>query len=136
VEATPAVLRVLVADDFSAWRAAVREILQARPEWQIVCEVCDGGQAVQEATTHQPDIVLLDIGMPGMNGITAAKKIRDVSPGSIILFLTQNLDRGLMNEAFALGAEGYVLKTRAWNDLPAAIERCALRRRAAARQTL
>jgi len=133
VEATPS-LTVLVADDFSAWRAQVRNILQARPEWEIVSEACDGLQAVQGATTHQPDIVLLDIGMPRMNGIAAAKEIRDVSPASIILFLTQNLDSGVMKEALAIGGEGYVWKTRAWSDLLATIERCAARRTRFARQ--
>ena len=76
---TPGV-RILVADDVSEWRAQVRDISQARPEWQIICEACDGQEAVQVATALRPDIVLLDIGMPILNGLEAARKIREATP--------------------------------------------------------
>jgi DNA-binding NarL/FixJ family response regulator len=78
---------ILIADDFANWRARVRRILSGRPEWQIVGEGCDGVEAVLKAAELRPDIVLLDIGMPALNGIQAAEKIRQTTPGSKIVFL-------------------------------------------------
>ena len=71
---------ILVVEDFEPWRSKVREILQARPEWTIVSEACDGSEAVQKATTLQPDIILLDFGLPTLNGIEAAKLIQQRCP--------------------------------------------------------
>jgi DNA-binding NarL/FixJ family response regulator len=108
---------IIVADDYAQWRTQVRSILRARPDWQIVCEVCDGSQAVLKAAELRPHIVLLDIAMPVVNGIEAAKQIRQGSPGCKILFLTQNGDREIEAAALQTGAEGYVLKARAGSDL-------------------
>ena len=83
-------VRILVADDFVAWRALVRSLLQARPEWRVIGEACDGLQAVQMTEELCPDVVVLDIGMPVLNGIEAAKCIRQQSPTSRIIFATQN----------------------------------------------
>jgi len=115
-------VRILVADDFSEWRIHIRSILQTRPEWQVVSEACDGSQAVQEAAELQPDMVLLDIGMPVLNGIEAAKKIHQVSPGSRIIFLTLNNDSEVRSAALATGAEAYLLKTRAASELLPTVE--------------
>ena len=114
-------IRILVADDFSQWRCVVRTILRARPEWLIVCEASNGQEAVEKAVEHRPDIVLLDIGMPVLNGFEAAKKIQRLCPGCRIVFLTQNNDIEIAQSAVDIGASAYVLKTNALSDLPIAI---------------
>lgn len=118
----PSTVSILVADDFSLWRAKVRNILQARPEWKIACEACDGDQAVQKAAALQPDIVLLDLGMPILSGIEAARRILEDSPKSRVVFLTQCSDPDIRNFTLQLGAEAYLVKTRAASDLLPAIE--------------
>jgi len=79
------VFRIVVADDYAEWRVRVRSMLQAQPEWEVIGEACDGVEVVQRAMELRPDIVLLDIGMPIMNGIEAAKRIRQTSPASRII---------------------------------------------------
>jgi len=85
--------------------------LQERPGWQIVGQACDGLEAVQRSAELAPDLVILDIGMPFLNGIEAAKQIRQVSPATKIIFLTQDNDADLEKAALALGAEAYVVKS-------------------------
>ena len=115
-------LSILVADDLPECRRLLQSILQARPNWQVVSEVCDGMEAVQRTAELLPDIVLLDIGMPLLNGIEAAQRIRQVSPSSRIIFVTQNVEGESRTAALAAGAEGYVLKANAARDLHPAIE--------------
>jgi len=110
-----------VADDFSQWRSVVRTILQNRPEWLIVCEASNGQEAVQKAAEYGPDIALLDIGMPILNGFEAAKRILRFSPGCRIIFLTQNNDVEIVQSAMGIGVTAYVLKANALSDLPIAI---------------
>jgi DNA-binding NarL/FixJ family response regulator len=118
----PPKANILVVDDFEEWRSQVRTILKVHPEWKIVAEACDGPDAVQKATELQPDIILLDVGLPTLNGIAAARIIRQKCPESRIIFLTQNQDREIMSEALSIGCAGYVLKTRAATELLDAIE--------------
>lgn len=113
---------ILVADDLPAWRVRVREILLARPEWQIVGEACDGVEVVRKASELRPDLVLLDIGMPVMNGIQAAERLRNATPAPKIVFLTQDNDTELKSAALNAGAEGYVLKANAATELLSAVE--------------
>ena len=113
---------ILVADDFAGWRAQVRSLLEARPEWQVIREAVDGLQAVEMTRELHPDIVILDIGMPVLNSVEAAKQIRQGSPRSRIIFATQNDDADVRREALAAGAVGYLLKTNAASDLLLAIE--------------
>ena len=120
-------VHILIADDFEAWRLEVRTFLQARTEWQIVSEARDGLEVVQKASKLRPDVVLLDIGMPGLNGIAAAAQIRQLSPNSKIIFLTANSDSDVIHEAQNAGLDGYVLKFQGGNELIAAIEK-ALRK--------
>lgn len=114
-------VRILVADDFAHWRGQVCSLLQARPEWQIVGEACDGAEAVQMTMELLPDIVILDIGMPFLNGIEAAKFIHQRCPKSKILFVTQDGDRDLRDAATRAGGAGYVLKRNAKHELLGAI---------------
>ena len=115
-------LRILVVDDFAEWRGRVRSMLQAQPEWQVIGEACDGLEAVQRTQELHPDIVVLDIGMPKLGGIEAAKRIRRDSPSSRIIFVTQENDADIRSEALATGAERYLLKANAMEELLPAVE--------------
>lgn len=108
---------ILIVDDSAEWRILIREILKEQPELQIVAEACNGVAAVHKATQLKPDLVLLDIGLPVMDGLEAADKIRGVSPRSRIVFLTQENDSDIRDAAFAAGAHGYVLKVNAVSKL-------------------
>jgi len=114
-------VRILVVDDFEPWRQQVCSILQIRPELRVVAETADGLEAVQKAKELQPDLVLLDIGLPNLNGLEAANRIRQVAPGARILFLTQNNDKDMVRAALSSGAQGYVLKPDAGSELLPAV---------------
>ena len=116
-----AVARILIADDSPGWRARVREILAAHPEWEIISEASDGQEAVREARELQPDIVVLDIAMPRLNGIEAAKMIRQKSPKSRIVFLTVDTDSDVMKAALDVGQAAYVTKAKAATRLCEAV---------------
>lgn len=118
---------ILVADDFAPWRDQARNLLQERPEWQVI-EACNGEEAVQKAAKLHPDIILLDIGMPILNGLEAAEKIREAMPHSKIIFVTQDGDADVRAAALAAGAEDYLLKHNAATLLLPALE-TALRNR-------
>jgi len=115
-------VRVLVVEDFEPFRRSVCSMLDKRADLQIVGEVSDGLEAVIKATKLQPDLILLDVGLPSMNGIEAARRIRNASPESKILFVTQESADDVVQEALNLGAWGYVVKTRVGSDLSAAVE--------------
>jgi len=115
-------IRVLVVDDYKDWRNQVRSLLQARPELQVIYEALDGSEAVQKAEELKPDLILLDIGLPKMNGIEAARQIRQLSPISKIIFLSQDNSLDVVRVALSTGAHGYVYKARAQSDLLPAID--------------
>ena len=115
-------MRVLVVEDFVPFWQVIRSTLAERPEVQVVCEVADGLEAVQKAEALEPDLVLLDIGLPTLNGIEAARQIRRLAPGSKIIFVSQESSCEVVQEAFNVGARGYVVKTRAAVDLLAAVD--------------
>ena len=112
---------VLIADDLEAWRLQVRRLLGHRREWQIAGEACDGREAIQKAEELRPDVVLMDISMPGMNGIEAARFIQQLSPTSSIIFLTQHADDDIRTAALTAGVQGYVLKANAARELVSTI---------------
>jgi two-component system nitrate/nitrite response regulator NarL len=115
-------VRVLVVDDFEVFRRFVFSELAKRPELQVIGEASDGLEAVQKAEHLQPDLTILDIGLPTLNGIEAAKRIHSVIPTAKILFLTQNNDTDVIRAALSNGAKGYVLKVDANKQLLHAIE--------------
>jgi DNA-binding NarL/FixJ family response regulator len=115
-------VRTLVVDDFAPWRKYVCSILQTRPKFCVVGEAGDGLEAVQKAQELNPDLILLDIGLPTLGGLEAANRIRQVAPGARIIFLTQNSDIDMVRAAFKTAAHGYVLKTDAGIELLAAME--------------
>jgi DNA-binding NarL/FixJ family response regulator len=113
--------RTLVVDDVEDFRRFLRSMLEERTDCEVVGEASDGLQAVVKAEQLQPDLVLLDLGLPTMNGIEVARRIRKLSPNSKILFVTQNASREIAQGALRTGANGYLLKTEVTN-LPAAVE--------------
>jgi len=115
-------VRILIADDYKDWRRVVRLLFQARPEWQIVAEASDGAEAVQKAEELKPDLILLDIGLPKLNGIEAALQIKQLSPSSKIIFVSLYNSQDVVQTALATGARGYVHKTDANGELSSAVE--------------
>jgi CheY-like chemotaxis protein len=97
-------------------------MFQKHLEFQVIGEVSDGLEAVQQAQQLQPDLILLDIGLPSLNGLEAARQIRKVSPGSKILFVSENRSKDIVEEALSVGAGGYVLKSDAASELLPAID--------------
>ncbi len=115
-------MRVLVVDDFGPWRDCVIEKLQGNPRWQPVGVAADGLEAVSQAQELRPDLILLDISLPKLDGIAAARQIRKVSPESKILFLSQCLDLEIAQEALRAGGHGYIVKSDADGELFPAME--------------
>ena len=113
---------MLVVEDFEPFRSFVCSALKQRPELEVVCELSDGLAAVQKAVELSPDLILLDIGLPGLNGIEAGRQIRNLVPNAKIIFLTQESSEDVVQEALRLGALGYVVKTQAGSNLLAAVE--------------
>ena len=112
----------MVAEDFVFFRRFVCSQLEQRPALRLVCEVSDGLVAVQKAEELKPDLILLDIGLPTLNGLEAARRIRDLAPESKIIFSTQETSADIVQEAMMLGAWGYVFKTHAAVHLLQAID--------------
>jgi len=115
-------VRVLVVEDFEPFRQFIRTTLGKRPDLQLVGEALDGLEAVQKAVELKPDLILLDIGLPSLNGIEAARQIRKLVPESKIIFVSQESSADVMQEALSLGAWAYVVKAKAGSELLAAVE--------------
>jgi DNA-binding NarL/FixJ family response regulator len=119
---SPSTVRILVVDDYEPFRRFVRLTLGKRPELQIVGEASDGFEAVEKAEELQPDLILLDVGLPTLNGIEAARQIHTLAPESKMIFLSQESSADMVQEALSLGAWGYVAKVKAGSDLLPAVE--------------
>jgi DNA-binding NarL/FixJ family response regulator len=115
-------IRIIIADDYEGWRRQARLVLQVRQELQVIWEASDGLEAVQKAEELKPDVILLDISFPKLNGIEAARRIRQLSPGSKIIFLSLHDSPDLVQAALNTGALGYVRKTDAQRELLPAVD--------------
>jgi DNA-binding NarL/FixJ family response regulator len=115
-------LRMLVVEDYPPFRQFVCSMLGRKPELQVVGEAADGLEAVHKAEELRPDLIVLDIGLPALNGLEAARRIRKLAPESKIIFVTQESSADIVQEALRLGASGYVLKTNAGKELLTAVE--------------
>jgi DNA-binding NarL/FixJ family response regulator len=115
-------IRILVADDDANWRREVQLLLQARPGYQIVSEVSDGLEALHKGGEFKPDLFLLDVGLPNLNGIEAARQIRQLLPNSKIIFVSQDSRTDTVEVALSTGAQGYVDKAGAQTGLIPAID--------------
>jgi len=116
-------------DDHERWRRFFSKTLQKQPELQVTGEASDGLEAVHQAQELQPDLILLDIGLPSLNGIEAARRIRQVSPASRILFVSENRSTDIVEQALNTGASGYVMKSDANSELLPAIKAVLLGKR-------
>ena len=115
------VVQILVVDDSLPWQRFVQNHLEAEPEFKVIYIAASGSEGVQKSKGLQPEVVLMDVSLPGMNGIEAARQIRGVSPDSKILFLSSMDDIALIQAAFEVGGSGYVFKWDAGRDLIPAI---------------
>jgi DNA-binding NarL/FixJ family response regulator len=118
-------LRILIGDDHTLMRQGVRKILEAHAGWEVVAEAGDGRQAVKDALSLLPDIVILDIGMPLLNGIEAARQITRRAPEVGVLIVSMHADEAYITQALQAGAKGYLLKDSADTDLIGAVDAVA-----------
>jgi len=114
--------RILVADDHAVVRAGLRTLLESRPGWQVCAEAANGREAVELAGKLKPDVAVLDIGMPLLNGIEATRQIRQVSPETEVLILTMHDSEQMVQKVYEAGARGYILKDVADSTLISAVE--------------
>jgi DNA-binding NarL/FixJ family response regulator len=114
-------LRILISDDHTLMRQGLRKILEEQPEWQVIAEAGDGRQAVKETLALQPDVAILDIGMPLLNGIEATRQIVRRLPGIGVLILSMHADEAYITQSLKAGARGYLLKDSADTDLIRAV---------------
>lgn len=110
-------LRLLLGDDHTLLRQGLRKILEEKPEWQVIAEAGDGREAVRQAAALKPDVAILDIGMPLLNGIEATRQIVRRIPECRVLILSMHSDEAYITRALQAGAKGYLLKDSAGKDL-------------------
>ena len=121
-------LRILIADDHEVARQGIRALLESHPGWEVCAEAKDGREAVEGASRLKPDVLLLDIGMPNLNGLDATRQILAIMPDARILILTIHDSEQVVREVLAAGARGFLLKSDAGRDLMAAVEALQQRR--------
>jgi DNA-binding NarL/FixJ family response regulator len=114
-------LRLLVADDHEVVRKGVRSLIEAQPGWEVAAEASDGREAVEKAKEVKPDVTVLDIGMPSLNGLEAARQMLKNDARAKIVILTMHESDDVIREVLDVGARGYVLKTDAGRDLVTAV---------------
>ncbi|MBM3831191.1 MAG: response regulator transcription factor [Verrucomicrobia bacterium] len=119
------VLKILVADDHDVVRAGMKALLEDQPNWQVVAEASTGRQAVDKAKATVPDVAILDVTMPELNGLEAARQIKKLLPHTEILILTVHESEQIAAEVLKVGARGYILKSDAGRELVAAVKAVA-----------
>ena len=115
-------IRILLADDHTVMRKGLRLLLESQPEFSVVAEASDGRQAVEQAEATQPDVAIVDIAMPNLNGIEATQRIAAALPHVAVVILSMHSDEGYVLRALKVGAKGYLLKDSAEGDLIEAIK--------------
>ncbi|MFB3924060.1 MAG: response regulator [Terriglobia bacterium] len=115
-------VRILVADDHEVVRQGVRALLEAQPDWEVCGEAADGREAVEMAERLKPDVIILDLTMPNLNGLEATRQILKADPEARVLILTMHESDQVVREVLDAGARGYVLKSDAGRNLLAAVE--------------
>lgn len=115
-------VRVLIVDDFEPWVHFVQFRISQQPNMQVIGVARDGWEALRKAEQFQPDLILLDIGLPELDGIKAARQIRRLAPGSAMLLVSEGADPEIVQAALNAGGHGYVLKSQATRDLVVGIE--------------
>lgn len=126
--ASPQRTSILIADDHEVARRGFRAILESEPDLHVVAEASDGCEAVEKAKAYGPCIILMDIGMPRMNGVEATRKLQKEVPESLVLIVTMHSSEELFKEAVQAGAKGYLLKSDADHELITAIRSLCRRR--------
>jgi DNA-binding NarL/FixJ family response regulator len=119
--------RILIADDHEIVRRGIRTLLENHPGWEVCGEAVDGRDAIEKAAQLRPDLALLDVGMPNLNGLDAARQILAAAPRTRVLILTMHESEQIVREVLEVGARGFLLKTDAARDMVSAVE--ALQRR-------
>jgi len=118
-------LRILLADDHTVVRQGLRKILEARPQWEVVAEAADGREAVRQAEEVKPDVAIVDVAMPLLNGIEAVRQIARKASGTRVLVLSMHNDEAYVTQMLRAGAAGYLLKDSADVDLLQAVDAVA-----------
>ena len=118
-------IRILLADDHTVVRQGLRKLLEERPEWEVIAEAGDGREAVRLAEQHKPDVAILDVAMPLLNGIEATRQIVRRVPGTRVLVLSMHADEAYVTQILQAGATGYLLKDSADVDLLKAVSEAA-----------
>lgn len=118
-------VRILLADDHTLVRQGLRKVLEERPEWEVVAEAGDGREAVRLAEQHRPDVAVVDVAMPLLNGIEATRQITKRVPNTRVLVLSMHADEAYVTQILQAGATGYLLKDSADVDLLKAVEEAA-----------
>ena len=114
-------IRILLADDHTVMRRGLRLLLEGQPDFSVVAEAADGAEAVKQAETAHPDVIVMDVAMPNLSGIEAAQRIAAQTPQTAIIILSMHSDEGYVLRALKAGARGYLLKDAAEGDLIEAI---------------
>jgi DNA-binding NarL/FixJ family response regulator len=118
----PSSIHILVVDDSEPWRRFASSTLRKQPGLQVVGEASNGLEAFQKAVELEPDLILLGIGVPSLNGIEAARRIREMVPEAKIIFLSEESSFDVVQKAMSLGASAFVVKTMVANELVAVVE--------------
>ena len=121
MSAVPKKIRIVIADDHGTMREGLRLLMNSQPDLEVVGEASDGREAIRLACQLSPDVLLMDISMPGMNGLEATKKVKEQCPNIRVLTLTRHSDNGFLRQLLAAGASGYALKLSSADDLIRAI---------------